>query len=166
MPAIKKETVEVIAGRFRRLDGGKAHQLTLGMKEEQPAVLGYLLNVGPEAFSQQEREWIIFLGVSIWQIFLHEYPHLPQITQAALDKAAKNTAGLIGYLKDENKDDMRTTMSSVLQDYHQPAVLDYVVQALNVGFGEKTIREINLTVLFFFLKIIIDCFDEATDVKQ
>ena len=57
-------------------------------------------------------------------------------------------------------------MSSVLQDYHQPAVLDYVVQALNVGFGEKTIREINLTVLFFFLKIIIDCFDEATDVKQ
>ena len=162
MEKIASKDIEKIVKKMNSISKGDAVSLTGLMRKEQPAVLNFLTGVGGPALNEEEREWVIFLGITIWQIFEQARAPFPEVKSEMLDNAAVQTAQLVSYLKDESEDGFRYTISKVLEGYHQPELLSYIVGALGVAQQEeRKIRDYNMTIVFFFLKILIDCFDKA-----
>lgn len=158
MAAITAQQIKKIAQHMNALSSEEAAAIVGEMRAEQPAAFQYLVSVGEDSINDDERQWLVFLGVTLWRIVKEAGLNPPPMTAETLDHAAKNTSGLISYLKGENSKEAADDFLQVLKDYPQPFLLNYVIGALNVAYeDEHCVRKENMTVLFFFMKILIDC---------
>jgi len=158
MAPITAQDIKRIAQHMNSLSSEEAASIVGEMRAEQPAAFQYLVTVGEGTINDDERQWLVFLGVTVWRIVKESGLNPPAMTAEILDRAAKNTSGLISYLKGENSKEAADDFLKVLKDYPQPFLLNYVIGALNVAFeDEHCVRKENMTVLFFFVKILIDC---------
>jgi len=134
-------------------------ELTNLMRKQQPFVLAYLLAAGHEIFNQDEREQLLYLGVVIWQIMSQGSKPLTKITGDTLDGVEKANIEMLEYLAGESETDFMDTLRQVVNNYLQPEVLKYVVEALVDKQDEGSlIRDEKNGYILIYLKTIIDCF--------
>lgn len=131
------------------------------MSKEQPVILAYLMAVGDELFNEDERELILYLGVVVWRIMSRGNEPLPSVTEKILDEVEDKNIKMLEYLEGESETDFFATVATIIENYNQPEVLRYVVEALMEDNEEGVdIKEENIGMIMIYLKTVIDCFDK------
>ena len=129
--------------------------------KEQPFILTYLIAVDGQQFNEDERELLLYLGVVIWMMMSRGNNPLPKVTEKIIDDAEEKNIKMLEYLEGETETDFYETTDTILQDYNQPEVLRYVVEALMEDDDEDVdIQEENIGLMMIYLKTVIDCFDK------
>ena len=129
--------------------------------KEQPFILTYLIAVDGQQFNEDERELLLYLGVVIWMMMSRGNNPLPKVTEKIIDDAEEKNIKMLEYLEGETETDFYETTDTILQDYNQPEVLRYVVEALMEDDDEDVdIQEENFGLMMIYLKTVIDCFDK------
>jgi len=159
MDPIPLKIVEKTWKKMSTMSWQEITELTNLMRKQQPFVLAYLLAAGHEIFNQDEREQLLYLGVVIWQIMSQGSKPLTKITGDTLDGVEKANIEMLEYLAGESETDFMDTLRQVVNNYPQPEVLKYVVEALVEEPEEGSlIREEKKGYILIYLKTIIDCF--------
>jgi len=138
----------------------EAQKMITLMSKKQPIILAYLMACGSDIFNQDERELLLYLGVVVWQIMSQGSTPLPKIKEKTLDKTENLNMKMIEYLKGESDTGFIDTAKTIINNYSQPEVLKYVIEALMEETEEGClIREENKGIMAIYLKTIIDCFN-------
>jgi len=156
-------SAEVVERTWQRIAGQSAkdaQKLVNRMSKEQPVVLAYLMAVDNDIFNQEERQVLLFLGVVVWQIMLQRNRPLPMVTEKILDKAEAGNLKMAEYLRGETEAGFEEATRKIIENYKQPEVLRYVVEAIMEDTEESCpIQEENKGIMLLDLKTVIDCFD-------
>ena len=64
-----------------------AQLIMVKMSEEQPLALGFLINLDDMPFNQNEREIILYVGVTVWRMMLQGERQLLEVTDDVLERA-------------------------------------------------------------------------------
>jgi hypothetical protein len=83
---------------------------------------------------------------------------LSLVTEKALDKAEESNMKMIEYLMDESEPDFTETTRTMIENYGQPEVLRYVVEALVEAAEDEEVSEDHIGIMMLDLKTVIDCF--------
>ncbi|MCL0049070.1 hypothetical protein M1N13_02095 [Dehalococcoidia bacterium] len=160
MDPISIDIVERTRKRMASLSERKAQKLAWQMQKEQPVVVAYLLAVDHDILTQDERELLFYIGTVVWQIMSRGSKPLPTITKEDIDDAEARNIKMTEYLQGETETGFVEATRTILNNYGQPEVLRYVVEAL-MEEPEKdvVIRDDSIGALFLDLKTVVDCFD-------
>ncbi|MCM8774380.1 MAG: hypothetical protein NC820_06580 [Candidatus Omnitrophica bacterium] len=130
-------------------------------QKQQPFVLAYLLGVGGDTLNRDERELLLYIGIVVWQIMSQGDLPLKKITSEVLEETEEENMKMLEYLEDEPEASFIDIVEKIINDYPQPEVLIYVVEALMEEPEEGVlIRDENIGIMTIYLKTIIDCFDK------
>ncbi|MCL0078760.1 hypothetical protein M1O56_03740 [Dehalococcoidia bacterium] len=156
-------SIDIVARTWKRmasLSEHKAQKLAWQMQKEQPVVVAYLLAVDHDILTQDERELLFYIGTVVWQIMSRGSKPLPTITEEDIDDAEARNIKMTEYLQGETETGFVEATRTILNNYGQPEVLRYVVEAL-MEEPEKdvVIRDDSIGALFLDLKTVVDCFD-------
>lgn len=161
MKPISADVVEKTWEKIGGMSPSQVKRLIKRMIKEQPLILAYLLAADEDVLNQDERELLLYLGTVVWQIMRQGDTPLPKITEKVLDDAAESNVKMLEYLEGESDDVFMDTVEKIMDDYPQPEVLWYVVDALMEGPEEGClIREENKGLMMLHLKTVIDCFSK------
>ena len=161
MKPISSEIVEKIWKEMGAMSVQSAPRMIEAMQKEQPVVLAYLMAVGKAVLNRDEQELLLYLGTVIWRIMLQGDKSLTQITPEVLDKAEDKNMKMLEYLEKETEAEFIDTVEKTIENYPQPEVLKYVVEALMEREDDGTlIRDESKGMMLIYLKTVIDCFDK------
>lgn len=158
MEPISADIVESTWQRMAAMPSREAPKLVARMEKEQPVVMAYLMAVDHDLFNQEERELLLYLGMVVWQIMSQGSTPLPRVTEKALDRAEKSNMKTIESLMDASEADFTETARTMIENYSQPEVLRYVVEALVEAVEDEEVRDENMGIMMLDLKTVIDCF--------
>lgn len=174
METISADTIEKTLPKMDKMSLSDVKKMMDLMGEEQPYVLAYLMAIGGESLNLDERELLVYLGTVVWQIMSkgsslsppelglsasQEVP-ISQISGETLDTYEAKNWQMLEYLQGESDSDFVDTVEKIFENYPQPEVLKYVIEALMTEAEEgDAIREKNIGLMAIYLKTIIDCFN-------
>jgi len=131
------------------------------MRQEQPLILSYLLTVDDDILNQDERELLLYLGTVVWQMMSQGETPLPEITEEILDDVEKSNLKMLESLEGESEDGFVDVVEKIIDNYPQPEVLGYVLEALMEEPEEGgPIRDESKGIMMLDLKTVIDCFNK------
>ena len=125
------------------------------MSEKQPFLLVYLLANSEQLATDYERELFFFIGASIWIIMSKANKNLGRVSDKVLDKKEKQNEFMLKYLEGEDEESFESMAPTILQDYNQPHLLNYVAETV---FEDEEAGQ-NAGLFFFYLKTVIDALD-------
>lgn len=158
MNVIPAEIVEHTWTLIGEMEDEELAQLMNDVGETQPFLLAYLLSIGDEGFNQEEKDLLLFLGVSVWKMMSQGKGKLPIITEEALAEVEANNIKMLEYLSGESESNFLKTTTTILDAYNQPHILRYVIEEI-VDEDVSLISDENRGMIFIYLKIMIDCLD-------
>lgn len=129
------------------------------MSVDQPYLMGFFLSADEELFNQDERETLFYIGMVIWQIMKRGSNHLGKVSRQDIQTAQKANDDFLELLMEDTEADFNSATRSMLDDYPEPEVLRYIVEAVTEvsddprepGFSEE-----NVGMAFLFLKTALD----------
>ena len=133
-------------------------------KDKQPVVLGYLFTENFEIFTQAEREYLLFLVVSIYQsIETFTNKNLPTVTPEQIASAEDQNWGL---LNDSSAKAFRDRIDLLFDGYPQEDLLAFAEDALaeeeengsSDAESPTMVTKESREAIFILLKSLIDCF--------
>jgi hypothetical protein len=158
MKPISSEIVEKTWKKMARIPPQEAQKMITLIGKKQPIILAYLMACGSDIFNQDERELLLYLGVVVWQIMSQGSTSLPKIKENTVDKVENSNMKMIEYLKGESDTGFIDTVEKIINNYSQPEVLKYVIEALMEETEEGClIRDENKGIMAIYLKTVIDC---------
>ncbi len=162
---MKPISLDIVEKTWNEIGGQapeKGQEMINRMSEQQPIVLAYLMSTGEEVLNQDEKELLLYLGVVVWQMMSQGASSLPEITSEMIDEAEDVNMKMIEYLEGEPETAFMDTVEKMINNYNQPEVLRYVLEALMEEEPEEDciIRDENIGIIMIFLKTVIDCFDK------
>ncbi len=162
MNPISPDIVEKTWNEIGGLAPEKGHEMIKRMSDQQPIILAYLMSTGDEVLNQDEKELLLYLGVVVWQIMSQGHASLPGITTEIVEESEDLNMKMIEYLEGESETSFMDTVEKMINNYNQPEVIRYVVEALMEEEPEEDciIRDENIGIMMIFLKTVIDCFDK------
>src|SRR5690606_27799442 len=106
-----------------------------------------------------ERETLFYIGMVIWQIMKRSSNHLGKVSRQDFQTAQKANDDFLELLMEDTEADFNSATRSMLDDYPEPEVLRYIVEAVTEvsddprepGFSEE-----NVGMAFLFLKTALD----------
>ncbi len=119
----------------------------------QPAITGYFFSEGFSVFSQQEREYTLYLLLVIWESFRTINPESIPVDEDQLMEAEDQNWSLIETNKAQR---FRDRLDVFFKDYPQEDLLAFVEDALLDEEDEILAKE-SREPLFVALKSVIDC---------
>jgi len=159
MEPISPEIVEKTWKKMAQMSSPQETQkmVTL-MSKKQPFILAYLMAVGSDIFNQDERELLFYIGMNVWQMMFQGSTPLPKIKGKILDKTEKANMKMIEHLKDKADIEFIDSVEKIINNYSQPELLKYVIEALMEETEEGCqIRDENIGIMAIYLKTVIDC---------
>jgi hypothetical protein len=158
---ISPETVMDVVERVSSIPHELAPALATEMASEQPSVLAYLLAMSEdESLDREEGQVIVYVGMVLWQVTKQVPAYQRKVTEEDMDAAEKANEDFLKRLSSDSAGDFVGASQSMVEDYPEPAVLRYVVEALmedDEGNTENPpIREENIGLAFFHLKVVLD----------
>ncbi len=173
MNPVSKHTVYTVLEKMNSATPKEIKNLVNQLAKEQPELLFYLLTVNDEIYTESEREELIYLGLIIWQVMTQEAKSVVQITAEDIIEAENANYLFIASFLQKAKEDYMLAIDNFFKNYNQPALLNFVVEALmdedliaeegsEVDEEPQTIR-IRRDVkghMLFSLKTVIDCLDK------
>jgi len=156
MEPISADIVESTWQRMAAMPPREAPKLVGRMEKEQPVVMAYLMAVDHDLLNQEERE--LLLGMVVWQIMSQGSTPLHRVTEKALDRAEQSNMKMVESLMDASEADFTETARTMIENYGQPEVLRYVVEALVEAAEDEEVSEDHIGIMMLDMKTVIDCF--------
>ncbi len=155
MEFITEKTIDTVAEKIGR--DQDYFLLTLrSLEEEQPIILAYLFSDTFEAFAQEEREFLLYLVLVIYQSFKRTYAQLPPVEEEQLGRAEEENWELMNGTSARR---FRDRLDTFFENYEQEDLLAFAEDALadDEEEGANFIAKESRDALFIALKSIIDC---------
>ena len=130
MNPISSDIVEKTWKKVGGITPLKAQKMIDLMGKEQPLILAYLMASGDDILNQNERELLLYLGVVVWQIMSQGTTPLPEIADEILDEVENSNIKILENLEDESEAGFIETVETLMNNYNQPEVLRYIIEAL------------------------------------
>ena len=161
MKPISSDVVEKTFEKMGEMSLQEAQKFINRMCKEQPLMLAYLMVADEDILNQEERELLLYLGTVVWQIMLQGDAPLPKITEKILDTVEESNIKMLKYPEGESDAGFMDAVEKIMDNYSQPEVLHYVVDALMEEPEEGgLIRDENTGLMMLHLKTVIDCFSQ------
>ncbi|HDQ71265.1 MAG TPA: hypothetical protein ENN19_04105 [Chloroflexi bacterium] len=151
---------KTVADTWQRMSQTSIHQISQlvnQMRVEQPVVMSYLLNLDDFPFTQHERELIFYIGMVAWQMMKRGKKQLYQVTAERLREAEDFNIAILDRLSTTKENRLIEITQIILQEYSEPEVLHYIVEAImEKDIEEPGFRDEYTGLAFVHLKIILD----------
>ena len=122
------------------------------LQDEQPMLLSYLFSEDNEAFTNEEREYLIFLSVVIWQAFRRSR-HTERVpTTEEISEAEERNWELLNGVPAQHFADR---ISVFFEDYPEEDLLAFIEDALSDDEESPITRE-GREPMFVTLKTVVD----------
>jgi hypothetical protein len=152
-------SVTAVWQRMANMSPAQIPKLVDQMTREQPQLLAYLMAASESDLNQDEAEIVFYIGVVVWRIMRENHPAIRKVTEKLFDQVeAENEKSLVN-LEEDSPADFVTAVKKFTNDYPEPEVLRYVVEALIEEDEEDesgSVGEENLGLAFIILKNVLD----------
>jgi len=157
MTVVSDSLIEQVWQEIDALEEEEAVRLIESMGEEQPFLLAYLFAIGDNELDEDEKSFLLYMGILIWQCFKRLHPHLPPISQQAFENTQETNIQMLEYLETESEAYFYEFVQMLMQDFPQPALLQFLTESI---FEDEDIRDKNKGMLLIYLKVVIECFQQ------
>lgn len=132
------------------------NEAVVELEQQQPEVLGYFFAEHFEAFTQQEREYALYLLLVIWKAIAAHEPGLPAVDAETLEEAEERNWTL---LQDVHTNNWHARLDIFFTNYPQEDLLAFVEDALAIDEEEDSpvVTKEGREALFVAIKSVIDC---------
>lgn len=152
MKIVTEDILDQIVERFDDSDAAYEQAIEV-MEKEQPILLGYLFSEEFEAFTQDEKEYLLLLSTIIWTAVKESNGNVPQVTEKAIaDAEEQNWAKLEGI----NAQRFHERLDPFFEDYEQEDLLSFVEDALVDDDEDPIVTKEAREAMFVTLKTVID----------
>lgn len=155
---VPEKVIDAKAAKLGGLDGD-FDEIIAELKEEQPAILGYLFSESFLILTQEEKEYLLYLALVIWEscdevlegvmeMSPEELEEIEEANWTELNQAVGNS--------------FRQKLDGFFTDYPQEDLLAFVEDSLVISEEGEGAEEFEVTKegrepIFVALKTIIDC---------
>ena len=155
---IVEQTWKEVAGTS--LEEAPKHAQRFG--KLQPFLNVYLLGVGGDGLTHDERGVLLYVGMVVWRIMAKGNKKLTEVSGETIDKFEKSNWEMVEYFAGENKEtDFLAQVEVIMGEYNQKNVLKYVLESLIEHDPDDAIlRDDKIGEMFIYLKTVIDCLDQ------
>jgi hypothetical protein len=156
---IPEDVVTAVWQRMASVSPAQIPKLVDQMTREQPQILAYLMAASESDLDEDEAEIVFYIGVVIWQIMRENQPRIHKVTESLLDDVEAENEKSLRKLEQDSPGDFVTAVKKFTNDYPEPEVLRYVVEALIEEDEEEnssSVSEENLGLAFITLKNVLD----------
>ena len=172
MKKIDFDTIAAVSERINDMNDAQAEAFSTDFADAQPAIVNYLMSTYREELSQEQSEYLFFLGCKVWASIQDAYKEIPTITDEDIDKAEEENEHMLNYLADESEEGLENFAEILLQDYAQNELMEFIIFAISEADEEdededtEEADEVELDdetrgIFFIALKTVVDCFDKA-----
>ena len=160
MRFISEELIEQVA---EQLDASEAsYELAIdALREQQPVLLSYFFTDNFEVFTQQEREYLLYLLLVIWEACRRSAGPFRPIGEEQISEAEERNWLL---LQDAAGSSFRQKADLLFEGYPQEDLLAFVEDALSeteAGEADDLVSAEGREAMFISLKTAIDCLAQA-----
>lgn len=157
MRIITEDIIDRVVERFDDSDAAYEKAVT-ALEEEQPVLMGYLFSEEFEAFTQDEREYLLMLAIITWTSVKETGDEVPEITEQALAEAEEqNWAKLEGVPSKHFND----RLDVFFDGYAQEDLLAFLEDALAEDEEDSIVTKEAREPIFVTLKSVVDCLTAA-----
>ena len=162
MQTLSEKIVERTWKKMAHMPLDEVPQIVKRLEKEQPEILAFLMAADYEVLNQDERELLLYLGITIWEIMRQGSPRPKRIGEKRLDRFIERTDQMAEYLMGESPDDFEDAVEQIFKGHNQINVLRYAVEALfEMDEDEDTgVREEMKGLLFMNLKTVVEALDQ------
>ncbi len=162
METLSEKIVERTWKKMARMPLDEVPQVVKRLEKEQPEILAFLMAADYEILNQDERELLLYLGITIWEIMRQGTPRPQRIGEKRLDRFIERTDQMAEYLMGESPDDFEAAVEQIFKGHNQINVLRYAVEALFEMDDDENagIREEMKGLLFMNLKTVVEALDQ------
>ena len=161
MRTIPVETVERVWDQLEQVSREEASQLANRMREQQPALMVYLL-AGEEALDTgEESGWLIYLGAVIFEIIASQQVDLRPVSPEEVMAAEEANVLLLEDLEEGSEMGFTDAVKSLLVTYNQMPLLSALLEALMSPHEDNPeLAPDHIGMALIHLKTVIDCLDQ------
>jgi hypothetical protein len=162
MQTLSEKIVERTWKKMARIPMDEVPQIVKRLEKEQPEVLAFLMAADYEVLNQDERELLLYLGITIWEIMRQGTPRPKRVGEKRMDQFIERTDQMAEYLMGESPEDFESDVEKIFQGHNQINVLRYAVEALfEMDDDEHAgVREEMKGLLFMNLKTVVEALDQ------
>lgn len=158
MKFISEDILDDIVERFDDSDTAY-EQAVETMEREQPILMGYLFSEEFEAFTQDEKEYLLLLSTILWTAVKESHGEIAQVTEKDIaDAEEQNWAKLEGVTAQR----FHERMDVFFTDYSQEDLLAFVEDALVEDEEDPIVSKEAREAMFVTLKTVIDSLTKAS----
>ncbi len=125
-------------------------------KEEQPFMAGYFFSDAFDGFTQNEKEYALFLGLVIWKSIKVEHPELPAVDEEQYQAAEEHTLEVLQGISARK---FRERLDVFFNQTDQEDLLAFIEDSLMTDEDDVVTQE-GRELLFVILKSMMDCLME------
>ena len=152
MTFIPETTIDRAAEELNEAEGGYEAAVE-DLRRQQPVLLSYLFSENFDAFTDREKEFLLYLALVIFRATLKEKGELPVITEQQLSEAEEHNWTLIQGVSSSR---FHERLDVFFQDSAQEDLLAFVEDALSDDSDEMVTKE-GREAMFVSLKSVVDC---------
>lgn len=162
MQTLSEKIVERTWKKMAHMPLDEVPQIVKRLEKEQPEILAFLMAADYEVLNQDERELLLYLGITIWEMMRQGTPRPKRIGEKRLDRFIERTDQMAEYLMGESPEDFEAAVEQIFKGHNQINVLRYAVEALFEMDDEENagVREEMKGLLFMNLKTVVEALDQ------
>lgn len=162
METISEKVVERTWKKMTDIPLDEVPQTVKRLEKEQPEILAFLMAADYDVLNQDERELLLYLGITIWEMMRQGRPRPKRIGEKRLDRFIERTDQMAEYLMGESPEDFEDAVEKIFKGHNQINVLRYAVEALfEMDESENPgVREEMKGLLFMNLKTVVEALDQ------
>lgn len=160
--SISPELIDEVLAEVYEMSEAEALLKVNEISKEQPALVAYLLATDEEFFNEEEREYIYYIGVNLWQIMRRSPRRLGRVTQTKLLRAQDANLGFLTSNLNESDEGFVSQVEKMFESYPEPDVFGYLLESIILANGDPEdsdapmIREDVKGLAFIHLKTALD----------
>lgn len=149
---VQETTIDKVVDIFNE-DESALDTALAALEAQQPLLYGFLLESEEfEAFTDAEREYLLFLALVVWKSVEEQYGECPEVSEEQLSAAEEKNWEQLGELSETR---FRERVSLFFTDYGEEDLLAFVEDALLEDDDTPVTKE-GREALFVSLKSVID----------
>ncbi len=153
MSMIPENIIDEVADRL-----GQSEELQMEsiqrFQKEQPVIFGYFFSEDFNAFTKEEKEYALFLALSIFESVRKVNPEIPLVSEKSFSEAEDANWEKLQPVTARR---FRERMDIFFKDYAQEDLLAFIEDALIDDEEEAPVTKEGREPLFVLMKTIIDC---------
>lgn len=155
---VSEKVIDAKAAKLGALDGD-FDEIVAELKEEQPAILGYLFSDSFLILTQEEKEYLLYLSLVIFESCVEVLEGILEMSPEELEEIEEANWT---QLNDADGKNFRQKLDSFFEEYPQEDLLAFVEDSLVISQEGEESDEFEVSKegrepIFIALKTIIDC---------